>query len=312
MAILKVGTRGSPLALAQAKIVSQALKSKFPDLQTRTVVIRTTGDKVLDSPLSQIGSKGLFIKEIEEALVSKKIDIAVHSLKDLTTELADGLSIGAVLKREDPHDCIISKEGQSIKTLPRESTVGTSSLRRKAQVLSLRPDLEVRDLRGNLDTRVRKLEDGQYAAILVALAGVKRLAKILALKNRRLKAEEVPFEEVLPAPGQGALAVEIRTDDRETGSLVQILDHEPSHRAALCERAFLRTLQGGCQVPVGAFAEVEEDSIILEGLIASPDGKYLIRDVLSGPKGAPDQVGNDLAKKLLNLGGGVILEAIRA
>ena len=298
--------------MAQAEIIVQALKLKFPALTVEILPIKTTGDKALDSPLSQIGSKALFTKEIEEALLSENIDLAVHSLKDMTSDLPDGLAIGAVLKREDPHDCLISKEGWDILALPKESKVGTSSLRRKSQILHLRPDILCQDLRGNVDTRVRKLEEGAYQAILVAQAGLNRLAGILSLEKKGLKAEAVPIEEMLPAVGQGCLAIEIRSDDKKTRGMIEILDHASAHKAAICERAFLRVLEGDCQVPIGAFAEVEEDTIFLQGLVASLDGRQMIRDIHSGPKESPQQVGEDLAKRILSAGGAVILEAIRA
>lgn len=313
--IVKVGTRGSALALAQTRSVQLALKKKYPRLQIETAVIKTTGDKIKDVPLSQIGMKALFIKEIEDSLLRGEIDFAVHSLKDLPTEVPDGLGLGAVMKREDPHDCLISYGNYSLKTLPRHARVGTSSLRRKAQILSLRPDLQVESLRGNLDTRIQKLQQKSYDAIVVAWAGVKRLkaARRFKLSPRgEIKISKIPFAEMLPAVGQGSLAIEIRENDPAVESLVRALQHRPSYLRAVCERAFLRTLQGGCQVPVGVISELKGKKIILEGMIADLTGRQVIRKKLSMQADQAEELGNQLALQLLNAGGEKILDGIRS
>ena len=309
---IRVGTRGSLLALTQAGIVVSALRERFPDIQVETLEIKTTGDAVLDRPLTQIGSKGLFTKEIEEALIEGRIDLAVHSLKDLSAEIPGPLVLGAVTRREDPRDCLISKKAWSLKTLPRGATVGTGSLRRRAQVLSLRPDLKVEDLRGNLDTRIRKLLEDRFDAIVAARAGLNRLEKSLPAECKSLSFKTIPRSEMLPAVGQGFLGIEIRKGDPETEQLVRILDHQASHQTALCERAFLAELQGGCQVPIGVWTEVKGGKLSLEGLIASIDGGKVVLDKISGGLERGPDLGKELGKKLLGMGGKQILESIRA
>lgn len=303
--VLKVGTRGSALALVQTEGAAAALLKIFPDLLIETVRIKTTGDKILDAPLSKIGAKSLFTKEIEEALLDGKIDLAVHSLKDLPTEVPSGLEIGAVLEREDPRDCLVANKRMSLEDLPKGAKVGTSSLRRAAQILALRPDIRVENLRGNLDTRLKKIEEGAFDAIVVAQAGLTRL-------NAKVTASPIPFEEMLPAVGQGFVAIEIRSDDARTKKIVEPLNDGQAQIAALCERAFLRTLEGGCQVPIGALAIVEGPQIRLEGLISSLDGKIRYRDKIAGAAKDCEQVGINLAKKLLSKGGDKILESIRS
>lgn len=305
MNVLKVGTRGSALALIQTDGVAQALRRIFPGLSIETVRIKTTGDKILDAPLSKIGAKSLFTKEIEEALLEGKIDLAVHSLKDLPTDVPAGLEIGAVLKREDPRDSLVANTRMSLNDLPKGARVGTSSLRRAAQILALRPDIRVENLRGNLDTRLKRIAEGAFDAILVAQAGLTRM-------NAKVAASPIPFEEMLPAAGQGFVAIEIRSDDARTIKIVEPLNDSQAQIAALCERAFLRTLEGGCQVPVGALAVVEGSRIRLEGLISSLDGKTLYRDKIEGAAKDCEQVGINLAKILFSKGGDKILESIRS
>jgi hydroxymethylbilane synthase len=309
---IKVGSRGSLLAMAQAELVVSSLKEKFPSLEIEAVTIKTTGDKIQDSPLSKIGTKSLFTKEIEEALMENKIDLAVHSLKDLPTEIPEVLALGAVTEREDPHDCLISSQGWTLKTLPQGARMGTSSLRRQAQILSLRCDLIVESLRGNLDTRIRKLQQGRFDAIVVAKAGVKRLGKSLSMEGKGLVLKMIPYAEMLPAVGQGSLAIEVRKSDSETGSIVKALNHGVSYAVALCERAFLAALQGGCQVPIGALAEASEGTLFLEGVIVSLQGDKVVRDKTSGHIDRSVDLGDELGKRLLGKGGKEILESIRS
>lgn len=306
---LKVGSRGSALALTQTHWVIAELKKKFPEAKIENVVIKTTGDKMTQMPLSKIGLKGLFTKEIEEALLDGKIDLAVHSLKDLTTEFPAGLKLGAVTEREDPRDCLIALKSVTLKTLPQGARVGTSSLRRQAQIAALRKDLKIENLRGNLDTRIRKLREGQYDAIVVARAGVKRLLN--ESQTRDWAIHEIPFDEMLPAVGQGSLAIEIRDGDEKVEAMIQVLNHRNSLHAAICERAFLRKLQGGCQIPAGAFCEVKGDAISVEGMIALPSGEKMIRYKMTGTLHSAETLGEQLGEKLLKSGGEKILTALR-
>lgn len=299
-----LGTRGSVLALWQANLVAQRIKTLF-GIDVEIKKIKTKGDKILDSPLARIGGKGLFVKEIEMALERKEIDLAVHSMKDVPTELPQGLVIGAVLEREDPRDALISRRGEGLFSLPKGAVVGTSSLRRKAQIWSKRADLKLIDLRGNLDTRLRKLEEGQFEAMIVAFAGVKRL-------GRAERVTEVFKPEVmLPAVGQGAIAVEIREDDERMREIASQLDHEPTRRAVFSERALMRALEGGCQVPIGALATIKNGVLTLEAMIASLDGKRLIKGREEGKIDKAEEVGERLAERLLSEGGREILAEIR-
>ncbi|OGR94016.1 MAG: hydroxymethylbilane synthase [Elusimicrobia bacterium RIFCSPLOWO2_01_FULL_64_13] len=307
---LKAGTRGSLLALTQTESVAGEVRRLFPGTRVEVVRIKTTGDKITDAPLSKIGGKNLFTKEIEEALLGRKIDFAVHSLKDVPTDLPEGLAIGAVLERRDAHDCLISKKGRDIRSLPERARVGTSSLRRQAQILAIRPDLRLQNLRGNLDTRLKKLEEGSYDAIVAAACGLGRLAAELKDRLGKLTLRVIPYEDMLPAVGQGFLAVEMRSGDAKVGEMLAALEHGPSRAAADCERAFLKTLQGGCQVPIGALAEVRGEELVLEGLVASLDGKKILRDRSLGPLRSSEEIGAALAEKLLRSGGDRILDAI--
>jgi hydroxymethylbilane synthase len=266
--------------------------------------IQTSGDKILDVPLAQIGGKGLFVKEIEEALLSGEIDLAVHSMKDVPTELHEGLAILCVPPREDPRDVLISRDGRSFKDLPRGARIGTSSLRRQSQLLHVRPDLTIAMLRGNLDTRLKKLREGQFDAIVLAAAGLQRLA--WAHEITEYLAPQIS----LPAIGQGALGIEGRRDDLFIRSLLSGLDHAPSKTAVLAERALLHRLQGGCQVPIAAHATVVGTGVSLEGLVSSVDGKELIRDTVEGTIEDPESIGVQLAERLLARGGDRILQAI--
>jgi hydroxymethylbilane synthase len=301
---LVIGTRGSPLALWQASHVAERLRAAFPGLTVRLEPIKTTGDRILDVPLAKVGGKALFVKEIEEALLDRRVDLAVHSMKDVPTELPHGLTIGAITEREDPHDVLITRTGTRLADLPKGARVGTSSLRRQAQLLHHRPDLQILGLRGNLDTRIRKLTSEGLDAIVVAAAGVKRLG----LMDRIT--EFLPPEVSLPAIGQGALGLEIRQGDPTGTATAAILDHRDSRAAVMAERAFLRRLGGGCQVPFAAHARILEDRVILRGLVATPDGTQLIAGERQGPRTEGEAVGAALAEALLSRGAAEIIRAL--
>lgn len=300
-----IGSRGSKLAMWQTNHVAALLREKF-GVETEIVRIKTTGDKILDSPLAKIGSKGLFVKEIEVALLEKRIDLAVHSAKDVPTELPEDLMMAAFLKREDPRDAIITRNDRSFKDLSEGAVVATSSLRRRAQLLHFRPDIKPVDVRGNVDTRVRKMNEGQFDAIVLALAGLRRMGKEENIT------EIFSSDIMLPAVGQGSIAVECRKDDKKVRSMLESIAHRESMIAVTAERALMKRLQGGCQVPIGALAAVSDGEIKLDAMIASLDGKKYIRRTLTGSSGDPDGIGIELADKLLSLGGREILDKIRA
>ncbi len=300
---LIIGSRGSRLALWQAEEAKARLIDLNPGLQIQIDVIKTTGD-VKPDPLSVIGGKGVFTKELEDALLNKRIDIAVHSLKDLPTIIPSGLSLSAICEREDPRDALVLPSDRnfgSLRDLPPESVVGTSSQRRLSQLKALRDDLIVKDLRGNVDTRVRKLDDGQYDALILACAGLVRLG----LKNRISAA--IQTDEMLPAVGQGAIAIEIRADDEVAIAPTAKLNHRETELACRAERAFLRSLGGGCQFPIAAHALVKDDSLRLEGLVARPNGEKILRDSLAGDRDQPERIGSQLAELLLQRGAGELL-----
>jgi hydroxymethylbilane synthase len=296
--MLVIASRGSQLALWQARWVA----GEFAALghETRLEIIKTTGDKITDVPLAKVGTKGLFTKEIEEALLDGRADLAVHSLKDLPTELPEGLVLAAVPQREDPRDAVV---GKALHDLPQGAKVGTSSLRRAAQLRKLRPDLVVESVRGNLDTRLRKLDEGQYDAILLAAAGLKRLGW-----GGRI-AEILPAETMCPAVGQGALAIETRASGPGFDA-ARLLDHAETHAAVLAERGLLGALGGGCQVPIGAHATVAGGQLRLLGLVASPDGLEVIRGETDGPVGDAEKLGRKLGASLLERGAREILDAV--
>jgi len=301
---IKIGTRGSPLALRQSIWVREALSGHYPHLEFEVVVIKTTGDKIQDVPLAAIGGKGLFVKEIEEALLEKRIDLAVHSLKDMPGELPQGLKIGAVPVREDPRDVLISQDRMLLKHIPGQKKIGTSSLRRKAQLLHFRPDLQIVPLRGNLDTRLKKMESEGLAGIILAAAGIHRMG----LKDRI--SEYLDFEISLPAVGQGALVLEIREADPRIQELVNIIHHETTALCTQTERIFLNRLQGGCQIPIAGHAWIQGQRIILKGLIAGLDGRKIIKDQLEGPLSDPLGLGIRMAERLLKDGGQEILDGV--
>lgn len=302
-----IGSRGSKLALVQSNWVKSELERCSPSIEVTIEKISTKGDKITDVPLSRLGGKGLFTKELEVALLEGRIDLAVHSMKDLPTEVPGGLMIGAVSKREDPHDILISKKNVGLRELPKGAKVGTSSLRRRAQLLALRPDLVIKDLRGNLDTRLKKLDITDLDAIIVARAGVLRLG----FKERATQI--IPFEELLPAVGQGALCVEIRANDGETKELVTKTIDDPATRYAVeAERALLAELEGGCQIPIGAVAQaIPDNQLELQAIVCSLDGKVAIRDKLIGTAVQAEEIGHKLAQKLLSMGADKVLREIR-
>ena len=302
---IHIGTRGSKLALWQADWVRSELLKTHPTLSVQIMVIKTKGDKILDVPLAKVGGKGLFVKEIEDALLEGKIDLAVHSMKDMPAELPGGLSIGAIPRRENPQDVLVSKRG-CLLDLPQGARIGTSSLRRASQILFARPDVCIYPLRGNLDTRLRKLDTGDLDAIVLAAAGIRRLG----LEHRIT--EYLDSGVMLPAAGQGALCIEIRTGDKETGALVEELDHTETRTVVLGERAFLNRLGGSCQVPIAAQGRIEDGRFELSGLVAEPDGSRVFRSALAGPAVTSVSIGTELAEKLMDQGAMTIIEKLQS
>jgi hydroxymethylbilane synthase len=301
---LRIGTRGSALALWQAEWVKSQLLAGQQELMVELVVIKTTGDKILDVPLAMVGGKGLFVKEIEEALLDGRADLAVHSVKDMPAELPEGLHLAAMPPREDPRDALISKNGADLDKLPHGARVGTSSLRRAAQLLHLRPDLRIETLRGNVDTRLRKLKTEGLDAIVLAAAGLKRM------ELSRVISEYLEPERILPAVGQGALGIETRIADLSTNEIVASLIDQQTVTTVRAERAFLKRLEGGCQVPIGAYATTEDETLILTGIVADLKGVRLIRKAMRGDVRQPEVVGESLAEVVLESGGREILAEI--
>jgi hydroxymethylbilane synthase len=302
---IRIGTRASRLALAQTGQVREALHEAFPRLRLELVPIKTTGDKIPDAPLSRIGGKGLFTKEIERELIAGRVDMAVHSMKDMPTELPAGLTIGAVTERLDPLDVFISRKGKSLAGLKQGGSVATGSMRRKAQLLAYNPGLDVIDIRGNVETRLRKMRANPHIdGVILARAGLERLG----ISDDG--AETVPEGIIMPAVGQAALAIEIREGDPFIQEIVSLLDHEESNIAVSCERAFLSELGGGCQVPIAALARVAQGALSLEGLVASLDGVTVFRGVVSGSPDGFDALGRRLARKLLDDGADKVLKAV--
>ncbi len=299
-----IGTRSSKLALWQADYVEAKLRERYPELPVVQKRMTTKGDRVLDAPLAKIGGKGLFTKELEQAMLAGEIDLAVHSLKDMPTELPEGLVLAAVTERFDPGDAVVSPRYQTLANLPQGAKVGTSSLRRRAQLLAKRPDLEIVSLRGNVNTRLKKLEEENFDAIILAVAGLKRLGF-----HDRIT-EVLPREICLPAVGQGALAIEARADDEATLSLIAFLDDAATRAAARAERAFLARVEGGCQVPVGVYAEAADEALEMEAVIASIDGERLYRKKKAGSALDAEKIGRALAEELLAMGGKEILQEL--
>lgn len=300
--IIRIGTRGSKLALVQAEWVKSRIEETH-NIPCELVKIKTTGDRILDSPLAKIGGKGLFVKEIEEALTRKEIDIAVHSMKDVPVELKKGLSIIAITERETPFDALISRDGRKLSDL-KSPKIGTSSLRRQVQLKTLVPSATIENLRGNLDTRIRKLKEGKYDAIIVASAGLKRLGFL------DYATEIFSPDVIIPAIGQGSLGIEAREDDGGTIELTKFLNHEKSNIEVSAERAFLRKLEGGCQVPIAGYAEIRDGMLKITGMVASLDGKRVLKATEEGPKEKAEALGIELAEKLLDMGAREILEEV--
>lgn len=300
-----VGSRGSKLALIQTNWVISELKRLNPGFEFNIEKISTKGDKITDAPLSRLGGVGLFTKELEVSLIKEKIDIAVHSAKDVPTELHDGLIIGATPMREDPHDALISNNNSNLEKLPDNARIGTSSLRRRAQLLAFRPDFKILDLRGNLDTRLKKLETDDLDAIVVAHAGLRRLGYTGPVS------QIIPFDIMLPAVGQGSLCIEIRKDDDRIHKIVSCMNDAQTKTAVEAERALLAKLQGGCQVPIGAYAQINGNELHLEAIICTMDGDHAIRDNHSGPINQAAKIGDELAQRMLENGGMKILHEIR-
>jgi hydroxymethylbilane synthase len=301
---LLIATRKSPLALWQAEHVRTRLQQLHPGLQVELVTMSTQGDRVLDSPLAKIGGKGLFVKELEQGILAGRADIAVHSMKDVPAELPEGLEIGAILEREDPRDAFVSNRYATLAELPQGACVGTSSLRRQCQLRAIRPDLEILDLRGNVNTRLAKLDAGDYDAIVLASAGLKRLG----MAERITRALEP--EDMLPAIAQGVIGIESRSDDAVVKALIEPLNHAETALRTRAERAMNATLAGGCQAPVAGFSTITGDSIELRGLVGWPNGSAIVRGEISGPAGAAAELGEQLAQDLLGRGARPILDEL--
>jgi hydroxymethylbilane synthase len=305
-----IGTRGSKLALWQAEWVKSEIQHLHSEIEISLIKIKTTGDMILDVPLAKIGGKGLFVKEIEEAILRHKVDMAVHSMKDVPTELPEGLHLAAICRREDPRDALITKvqssefRVQSYKDLPHGATVGTSSLRRLCQLMNIRPDLKIVQLRGNLDTRIRKLDEGQFDAIIVAVAGVKRLG--LAYRITEILEPEI----CLPAIGQGAIGIECRVNDKVINTILGALNHQETSISVRAERAILRRLGGGCQVPIAAYARIEDGRVIMDGLVGSITGERVIKGHAEGKLEDHERLGTNLAEYLLSRGAKEILAEV--
>ncbi len=302
---LVLATRKSKLALAQSRWVKSRIQDAWPGVSVRLLEVTTKGDKILDVPLAKVGGKGLFVKEIEEAMLDGRADMAVHSLKDVPTEIPSGLEVSIFPKREDFRDAFISNSYAAVHDLPQGAAVGTSSLRRMAQLKRLRPDLRIESLRGNLDTRLKKLDQGDFDAIILACAGLKRLGLAQRISSF------IPVEEMLPAIGQGCLGIEFRSSDEETREILSSLHHEDTAVCVNCERAFLERLEGGCQVPIGALAELSsEGTLSVTGLVADEKGERVIKKRLKGKPGEGRQMGSRLGEMILEAGGREILEEV--
>ena len=302
--VLRIATRQSPLALWQAEFVKARLEAFHPGLQVELVGMKTKGDVILDTPLAKVGGKGLFVKELEVAMLEHRADIAVHSMKDVPVEFPDGLGLAVICEREDPRDAFVSNHFNSIDELPQGARVGTCSLRRQSQIRERRPDLQIFDLRGNVNSRLQKLDDGQFDAIILAAAGLKRLQF-----DDRIRAAMAP-EESLPAVGQGAVGIECRLDDAETLALLEPLRHVDTTTRVLAERGMNNRLEGGCQVPIAGYAELEGDQLWVRGLVGEPDGSRLVRGEIRGPRDQAEALGRQLAEQLLADGAADILKRL--
>ncbi len=302
---LRIGTRGSQLALYQAELTKENLLKKIPGINVEIVVIQTKGDKILDVSLSKIGDKGLFTKEIESALLENKIDVAVHSLKDLPTKLPEGLKLGAVLKRAEFRDALVSSDGRLLEDLTEKDIIATSSLRRKASLLRYNKNFQIVDIRGNVNTRIRKMEEGHCDAMIMAAAGLQRLGL------DKYITEVINPEIIIPAVSQGIIAVESRMEDTLVNEYLQVINHTATWNAGEAERGFLRAVEGGCQVPVGCFSKITGEHIFLTGFVASMDGKIYLLENENGSINEPRAVGEKLAERLLARGAAKIMEEIR-
>jgi hydroxymethylbilane synthase len=301
---IKIGTRGSKLAITQSNMIREMILKQHPDTHVELVIIKTKGDKIIDSPLSKIGGKGLFVKEIEEALLDKSVDIAVHSIKDVPAILPDGLSIPFYPERENPADAFLSIKYKRLHDLPSGAKVGTGSLRRSSQLLNKRPDLTIVPIRGNVDTRIKRLESGEFDGIILAASGLNRLG----LSSKITELLSPP--EYIPAVGQGALGIEVRKDDMECNRLLEFLNHNETALAVRAERSFLHRLEGGCQVPLGAYAFIDKNKIIIHGMVSDLTGSRVIKESLTGNIEHPEQTGEVLAERLLDMGADKILEEV--
>ena len=304
--ILRIATRKSPLALWQAEHVKARLEARFPDCRIELVGLSTRGDRILDAPLAKVGGKGLFVKELEEALLDGRADLAVHSMKDVPMAFPDGLGLTAVLARETPTDALVSQQYSSLADLPEGASVGTSSLRRRLQLLEARPDLRIDSLRGSVQTRLSRLDDGTFDAIILAASGLKRLGL-----QARITQELSP-ELMLPACGQGALGIESRLDDVELNEMLSTLRDEDTTRCVLAERAMNTRLDGGCQVPIGGYAVLQDEgrTLWLRALVGTPEGDIVVREECSGPADQPEALGRAVADGLLAQGAGDILARV--
>ena len=304
--IIRIATRKSALALWQAEFVKAELEKYHANLTVELVPMSTQGDKILDTPLAKIGGKGLFVKELEVAMMEGRADIAVHSMKDVPVEFPDGLELHTICEREDPRDAFVSNKYKSLADLPQGAIVGTSSLRRQCQLKAARPDLEIRDLRGNVNTRLAKLDAGEYDAIILAAAG------LIRLKMPERIADFIAAEDSLPANGQGAVGIECRSDDEITKAFLAPLEHTETRYRVLAERAMNRKLQGGCQVPIGAFATVDGNTLTLRGLVGALDGSVILQHTLTGDVANAEHIGEQLAEHLLAQGADKILAEVYA
>ncbi|MBQ4812782.1 hydroxymethylbilane synthase [Pseudoalteromonas luteoviolacea] len=302
--IVRIATRKSALALWQAEYVKAQLEHYHSGLVVELVPMSTKGDKILDTPLAKIGGKGLFVKELEQAMLEGRADIAVHSMKDVPVDFPEGLTLHTICEREDPRDAFVSNQYQHIDELPEGAVVGTSSLRRQCQIREMRPDLKIKDLRGNVNTRLAKLDAGEFDAIILAAAGLIRLEMAERI------ASFVSVEQSLPANGQGAVGIECRSDDARIQSLLAPLEHAPTRARVLAERAMNRRLEGGCQVPIGAYAELQDDKIYLRGLVGAVDGTTILRAEKTGALQQAEALGVELAESLLAQGADKILAEV--
>ncbi|WP_084977709.1 hydroxymethylbilane synthase [Plesiomonas shigelloides] len=302
--LIRIATRQSPLALWQAEHVRQLLCAQHPELEVTLVPMVTKGDVILDTPLAKVGGKGLFVKELELALLEQRADIAVHSMKDVPVEFPDGLGLVCICERDDPHDALVSNHYDSLDALPQGAIVGTSSLRRQCQLRAARPDLHIKDLRGNVGTRLSKLDNGEYDAIILAAAGLRRLGLEARIRAR------LSVQQSLPAVGQGAIGIECRLDDARVRALLAPLNHADTADRVVAERAMNNRLQGGCQVPIGSYAELTGDQLYLRALVGAPDGSRLLQADICGPRTEAEQLGSALAEQLLDAGAGSILSAV--